>query len=62
MAKVSALIRRLQKIQEKHGDLDIGIAHLSKLHNDKPYLRKAFGVDLKVRQPKTNPVLLVEPW
>ena len=58
MAKLSSLIKRLQKIQEKNGDLDIGTFTFSGFSTE--YV-KAKGVEIGIKKPKTERLLVIQP-
>lgn len=61
MAKLKALITRLEKILEKNGNIDIGRRTLN--GNGVSYeTRKANGVDLKIASHKKQKMLRIETW
>lgn len=53
---LSQLIKKLQKIEEKHGDIPIAGRYI---HGYTYSYGEADSVEVKVRTPKTNPIVWV---
>lgn len=57
--KISKLIEKLSKIQDTYGDIEIG-HKITEGYNSS--CKKADGVEVKVRCPKTAPKVTIKTW
>lgn len=57
--KISELIEKLQKIQDKHGDIPIAGRYINGMRYA---YEDADKVRLKLIRPKTDPKVYVETW